>query len=244
MSIKVKARQKLQKIGKYAGTYRFVMMAELYNTLNAKKVIEEAALRSGMSKGIMNAAWDAIGAVVSAWATEGHSVAIPGLGTMRFGLRAQSVAKVDEVGADLIKSRRVIFTPSTDIRNELKNTSVNITCYDKDGKVIKQVTSTDKSEVEDNDTKYSIELTASPANGGTVTGAGHYEAEQEVTIKAVANPGFEFVKWSDNNTQAERTFQAEEDLQLQAIFNQTQASGNGGGNEGGGTDNQNPPAFG
>ena len=36
--------------------------------------------------------------VIKAWATEGHSVAIPGLGTMRFGLRAKSVATCAELG--------------------------------------------------------------------------------------------------------------------------------------------------
>ena len=37
------------------------------------------------------------GEVIKAWATEGHSVTLPGLGTMRFGLSAKSVADVNEV---------------------------------------------------------------------------------------------------------------------------------------------------
>ena len=78
-------------------------------------MIQEAALRSGISKGAINAAWDAIGEVIKAWATEGHSVAVPGLGSMRFGLRSTSVGDVNKVGAGLITSRRVIFTPSVDI---------------------------------------------------------------------------------------------------------------------------------
>ena len=63
MALKVKANEKLQKIGTFAGTYRYVMMPELYNTLSADKVIKEAALRSGIAKGSINAAWDAIGEV-------------------------------------------------------------------------------------------------------------------------------------------------------------------------------------
>jgi len=35
--------------------------------------------------------------------------------------------------------------PNTDIKKELEETSVNITCYDRNGKVVKQVTSTDTS---------------------------------------------------------------------------------------------------
>ena len=147
--LKVKANEKLQKIGKYADTYRYIMAPELYTTLNQEKVIKEAALRSGISKGVMQAAWDAAGEVIKAWATEGHSVAIPGLGSMRFGLRAKSVANVNEVKAGLIRSRRIIFTPTTDLKDELADTAIQITCYDRTGKEVKRVTSADEGIVED-----------------------------------------------------------------------------------------------
>ena len=70
MALKVKAQEKLQKIGTHAGKYRYVMMPELYTSLSQDKVIREAALRSGVSKGIMQACWDAAGEVIKAWATE------------------------------------------------------------------------------------------------------------------------------------------------------------------------------
>ena len=149
MALKVKAQEKMQKIGTYAGKYRYVMMPELYTALTQDKVIKEAALRSGVSKGVMQACWDAAGEVIKAWATEGHSVALPGLGTMRFGLRAKSVEKVEEVKAGLISSRRIIFTPDVDLKEELSKTAVQITCYDRDGKEVKRVTSTDEGNVED-----------------------------------------------------------------------------------------------
>ena len=149
MALKVKAQEKLQKIGTYAGKYRYVMMPELYTALTQDKVIKEAALRSGVSKGVMQACWDAAGEVIKAWATEGHSVALPGLGTMRFGLRAKSVEKVEEIKAGLISSRRIIFTPDTDLKEELSKTAVQITCFDRDGKEVKRVTSTDSGDVED-----------------------------------------------------------------------------------------------
>ena len=169
MALKVKANEKLQKIGTFAGTYRYVMMPELYNTLSADKVIKEAALRSGIAKGSINAAWDAIGEVIKAWATEGHSVAIPGLGSMRFGLRAKSVADVNEVKTSLIRSRRIIFTPDVDLKDELAKTSVQITCYDRNGEEVKRVTSSDPGTVEDNDS--GDNGTTGGQNGGT-TGNG------------------------------------------------------------------------
>ena len=161
MSMKVKAKEQLQKVGTYAGKYRYVMMPELYTALTQDKVIKEAALRSGVSRGVMQAYWDAAGDVIKAWATEGHSVALPGLGTMRFGLRAKSVESVNDVKADLITSRRIIFTPDTDLKEELAKTAIQITCFDRDGKEVKRVTST-SGEVEDPDNGGG----ENPENGG------------------------------------------------------------------------------
>jgi len=170
MALKVKAQEKLQKIGTHAGKYRYIMMPELYTSLSQDKVIKEAALRSGVSKGIMQACWDAAGEVIKAWATEGHSVALPGLGTMRFGLRAKSVEKVDEVKAGLITSRRIIFTPAVELKDELADTAIQITCYDRDGKEVKRVTSTDSGDIEDPEN-------TQPSSGGQTQPSGDVPGE-------------------------------------------------------------------
>ena len=151
MAIKVKAVERNVSFDKNSEKWAYVLQADLYNKLSSTKVIQEAALRSGIAKGAINAAWDAIGEVIKAWATEGHSVAVPGLGTMRFGLRSKSIADVNKVGSDLITMRRVIFTPNVDIKEELAKTSINITCYDRNGDVVKRVTSSDDGTVEDNE---------------------------------------------------------------------------------------------
>jgi predicted histone-like DNA-binding protein len=149
--IKIKAVQRKQLVGKYEGQYRFQMSPETYSALSQSKVIKEAALRSGVSRGVMQACWDAAGEVIKAWATEGHSVALPGLGTMRFGMNAKTCETVDEVKTSLITTRKVVFTPNVELKQELKNTAVKITCYDKDGNLITTVTSTDEGNVEDNE---------------------------------------------------------------------------------------------
>ncbi len=150
MTLKVKAVEKLIKFSKDdPGKYRYVMSPELYIALSQDKVIREAALRSGVSKGVMQACWDAAGEVIKAWATEGHSVALPGLGTMRFGLRAKAVEKLEDVKSSLISTRRIVFTPTVDLKEELKDTAIQITCYDRTGKEVKRVTSTDDGSIED-----------------------------------------------------------------------------------------------
>ena len=125
-----------------------MLKPELYTSLDQKKVIREAALRSGVSQGVMKACWDAAGEVIKAWATEGHAVALPGLGSMRFGLRSKAVENVNDVKTSLITSRRIIFTPSVDLKDELASTAIQITCIDRNGNEVKRVTST-SGEVED-----------------------------------------------------------------------------------------------
>ena len=154
MALKVKAVERKIKFTKDEndpGVYRYVMSPELYIALSQAKVIREAALRSGVSQGVMKACWDAAGEVIKAWATEGHSVALPGLGTMRFGLRAKSVEKVEDVKTGLISSRRIIFTPTQDLKDELAATAIQITCYDRNGEIVKRVTSADAGTVEDSE---------------------------------------------------------------------------------------------
>ena len=172
MALKVKAVEKLVKFNKTdAGVWRWVMQPELYLALAQDKVIKEAALRSGVSRGVMQACWDAAGEVIKAWATEGHSVALPGLGTMRFGLRAKAVEDVNDVKSSLISSRRIIFTPAVDLKDELKATAVQITCIDRDGKEVKRVTSADDGEVEDNEQTPGSDTGSSTGNTGSNTGS-------------------------------------------------------------------------
>ena len=150
MAIKVIAQLREVKIGKNPGK-KFVMRPDLYVPIAEKKVFQEAATHSGISAGVIKAAWDAAGEVIRTWATEGHSIPLPGLGTMRFGVRSKAVEKLEDVKANLISVRRIIFTPNVDVKDELKNTSIQITCLDEEGNVLKRVTSGDSGDIEDNE---------------------------------------------------------------------------------------------
>lgn len=173
MAIKVKAIERNVAFDKNSEKWAYVLQPELYSKLSQSKVITEAALRSGISKGAINAAWDAIGEVIKAWATEGHAVAIPGLGSMRFGLRSKSIADVNKVGSDLITTRRVIFVPNVEIKDELKRTSINITCYDRNGELVKRVTSSDEGNVEDNENENENENQNPSTDSGQDQGGGN-----------------------------------------------------------------------
>ena len=162
MAIRVIAQRRVLKIGKNPGAKKFVMRPELYTSLTEKKVFAEAATHSGISAGVIKAAWDAAGEVIRTWATEGHSVPLPGLGTMRFGVRSKAVENLEDVKTGLISTRRIVFTPSVDVKDELKNTSIQITCLDEEGNVLKRVTSDDNGNIEEDGGEHQ-----SSENGGS-----------------------------------------------------------------------------
>jgi hypothetical protein len=93
---------------------------------------------------------------------------------MRFGVRSNSVEKVEDVNSALITSRRVIFTPSTEIKQELAKTAISITCYDRNGNVIKQVTSDDDGNVDNGE-----EPDPTPSNPDNTGGGGSEPDDEE-----------------------------------------------------------------
>ena len=169
--IHIKAKQQNVSFEKNVEKLAFVLSAHLYNTLDADKVIEEAAKRSGISAGVIKAAWDAAGEVIRTWATEGHNVPLPGLGSMRFSVRSKSVQNVEDVKTSLITARRVIFTPAKEVKDELQATKISITCYDKDGNIVKRVTSADTNDVEDGENEGENGSSGSQNQGGSGSGS-------------------------------------------------------------------------
>jgi len=177
MAIKVIAQRRQLKIGKNPGAKRFIMRPDLYSPIQEKKVFTEASTHSGISAGVIKAAWDAAGEVIRTWATEGHSVPLPGMGTMRFGVRSKAVENLEDVKTGLISVRRIIFTPNTEVKEELKNTSIQITCLDEDGNVLKRVTSGDSGDIEDpesgNQNGEQGGSNQNPSQGGNTSGGGN-----------------------------------------------------------------------
>ena len=78
-----------------------------------------------------------------------------------------------------------------------------------------------------------ITISASPAEGGTVTGGETVNEGTAVTLTATPNSGYHFVRWEENgtavSTDATYTFTATSDCTLTAIFEKDNTGGSGGG---------------
>lgn len=76
--------------------------------------------------------------------------------------------------------------------------------------------------------EWSIGVSASPAEGGSVIGGGDYSNNASVTVTATANSGYRFAAWTEDgkqvSTDASYTFQADGNRDLVAVFEQEGAT--------------------
>ena len=76
--------------------------------------------------------------------------------------------------------------------------------------------------------KKTLAIMVTPSEGGSVTGAGIYDAGTEVSVKAIPNEGYEFVDWDDGETFASRTVTMDNDMTLTATFKAVENTEEGG----------------
>ncbi len=74
---------------------------------------------------------------------------------------------------------------------------------------------------------FTVTLGVNDSTMGTVTGAGTYESGKTVTITAIANTGYKFVRWSDEVTTNPRELIVSQDTTLTAIFEELLATSTG-----------------
>ena len=66
--------------------------------------------------------------------------------------------------------------------------------------------------------KLTLTVSAEPEEAGTVTGGGKYDYMTEVTVTAIDNPGYTFVKWSDGGKHHSHKVKVDADKTVTAIY--------------------------
>lgn len=73
-------------------------------------------------------------------------------------------------------------------------------------------------DIDSNAKFYNVTATVNDEKMGTVSGTGSYVENNEVSLKAIANPGYEFVKWSNESTDNPLKFTLTQDTSFTATF--------------------------
>ena len=117
----INLKSKYQKFafeGKEGG---YVTRAVTYSRITSKNFLKHVARNSGVSKGALYAAADAIAKEFQNLLLIGHSVEIPEIGTFRVSISAKSAETADQAGAHTVYRRRVLYHPCVDIKEQLND---------------------------------------------------------------------------------------------------------------------------
>ena len=76
--------------------------------------------------------------------------------------------------------------------------------------------------------KKTLTILVTPTEGGSVTGAGTYDAGTQVEVKAIPNEGYEFSEWEDGDNFPTRQVTMNEDITLMATFKPVKNTEEGG----------------
>lgn len=109
---------------------RWVTRTVTYSKIDGDSVLDYAEMNSGINRGQLAAAMHAVVQSFKNFLLNGHSVELPEVGIFRFSVSAYAREDVEDAGADAVRVRRVLFTPSTRLKSEIA--AVSLTSSDSD----------------------------------------------------------------------------------------------------------------
>ena len=144
--LKINSRQQTIKVGEHKGEEMFIMKVDHYGVYDAEHIISYVNETQCIPKAQLRAAWEALGQAITAWTLEGHIVEIPGLGNIRAEVRAKAQKKACDVSTGDIIRRKLLLTPTKEIKDALNNAERLITCYDSEGRMVRRSEKEDDEE--------------------------------------------------------------------------------------------------
>lgn len=112
-------KSRLQNVA-ITGTQLYVTKPVTYSLISERDLVNHASEDSGVPKAMMRAAFDAIMLQVKELLLNGHSIQLGNLGTMRFSIRCKACDDPRDISVNNVKTRRIVFTPSVEMKNEIK----------------------------------------------------------------------------------------------------------------------------
>lgn len=113
-----------QQYSAISDSTRYVGRIVSVGKISGTDLVAEAAEDSTISKATMYAAATAIALQFQEMLLRGYAVELPGVGTFRVSANVNAKSSLDDSSADDITRRRIIYTPSVDLKGELYATSI------------------------------------------------------------------------------------------------------------------------
>ncbi len=104
-------------------TPKFVATAQRSSTIGADKVIDQVAIRTGLSRAMCRVVVDTLAEAMGTWLLEGHGVALGNLGYMKPAIVSKSAVTRGE--EDIVR-KKVLFQPTKQFKQMIEGMSVEL----------------------------------------------------------------------------------------------------------------------
>jgi predicted histone-like DNA-binding protein len=108
----------------------YVTRAQRYNTISTDELVDHAAEDSNVPKAQLRASAEALMLQAKELMLNGHTIEFKPLGFLRFSISCKAVKNKENVSANLVRTRRVIFRPSTRLKAEMRRVNFTTTIVD------------------------------------------------------------------------------------------------------------------
>ena len=125
----IRLSAKKQKIG-FNKKVAYVTRAVRYSTIQANDLIAMASNDTGISRAMVKAVFEGLLQEIEQMVLNGHSIQLGELGTLKFSISCKSVEDKEDLSTDLVKRRRIIFQPSTRLKNAVNRVNFLTTVVD------------------------------------------------------------------------------------------------------------------
>jgi len=87
--------------------------------IDSDTLLERAADNSGLRRGVLYAAVDAVNNEIKNFLVNGHPVQVPLLGIFSFGINAHAAEKMEDAGTAMIYRRKIMYRPTVTLKRVL-----------------------------------------------------------------------------------------------------------------------------
>lgn len=129
----IRARKRKVKLNYKEGKpEKFVASHVLIGSISTEKLCSEVSCRCGVHRGMVDLVIKALVDTASSYIEEGFSVKFGEFGSFRPSINAKTQEKAEDVNANTVVRKRILFAPGTKFRDMLDHASIEMMNDDSD----------------------------------------------------------------------------------------------------------------
>ena len=102
----------------------YVTRAITYSRIASDALLARAAANSGIRRGVIYAAMDAVMNEFQNFVLNGHTVELPLIGAFGFGIRAKISDTREDAGAAKVYQKKLVYRPSVELKQMVKEVAL------------------------------------------------------------------------------------------------------------------------